>query len=361
MTARPRVGAWTLDAKEGEGAGGIVFRAVGPDGAQAALKVARTGDWVGRETLVLARAQRRWGPALLDAGRLGEDVVGPSGVALAAGASWMATTWIEGEALDARIARRGSDDERRMLAAIVAHGVGRGLDELHRGGVRHGDVKPANIRLHRARPSVDRAESRGATLVDLDLATDLAHGSLEGGTPRYLAPELRAGEPPSPAGDLYALGLVLAEILVPALARAPELDAARVAEALGGVAKESREVAAWIAALVARAPGSRPSAAWIADRAARALELDVDLDESIEDRRARVRRAYVAVRSSHVARGARPAAAIDAPARAWLDDALAVVPPSDAGASAREIPPLDALGKARWLVALIGPAAAAWP
>ncbi|MBX3216410.1 MAG: hypothetical protein KF850_30510 [Labilithrix sp.] len=359
MTPAPRVGDWTLEAKRGEGAGGIVFRAARSDGTSGAFKVARTGDGVGREAFVLARAQRRWGPALLEAGRLDRELTWPGGV-LAAGASWMATTWVDGDALDARLARPGSDQARRTLAAIVAHGVGRGLDELHRGGVRHGDVKPANILLAPKPPSVDRASDRGATLVDLDLATDLAQGSLEGGTPRYLAPELRAGDAPGPAADLYALGLVLAEILVPSLARAPELDGATVAEALGAVGDGGRDIAAWSAALVARAPGARPSAAWIADRAARALALEVDLEETLEDRRARVRRAYVAVRAPRIARGARPAAAIDGPARAWLEEALAVVPPPPA-ASGAEIPPLDTLATARWIVALVGPAAAAWP
>ncbi|OJY28727.1 MAG: hypothetical protein BGO98_07700 [Myxococcales bacterium 68-20] len=365
MTARPSaIGGWRLQAKEGEGASGTVFRATRADGTTCALKVARTAeDWVGREALILARAQRRWGPALLGAGRLANDAVGPGGEALAAGASWMATTWIEGEALDVWLERGNTDDERRTLAAIVAHGVGRGLDELHRGGVRHGDVKPANVLLGASRPSVDRARDRGASLVDLDLATDIAHGSLEGGTLRYLAPELRAGEVPAPAADLHALGLVLAEVLVPGLALAPDLDAARVEEALRGVAGESGEIAAWIAALIARAPGARPSAAWIADRAARVLGLAVDLEEAIEDRRARVRRAYVAVRSPGIVHGARAAAAIDGPARSWLDEALALVPPPADGIAsvAREIPPLDALGSARWLVALVGPAAAAWP
>jgi len=100
LTARPSaIGGWRLQAKEGEGASGTVFRATRADGTTCALKVARTAeDWVGREALILARAQRRWGPALLGAGRLANDAVGPGGEALAAGASWMATTWIEGEA-----------------------------------------------------------------------------------------------------------------------------------------------------------------------------------------------------------------------------------------------------------------------
>jgi transcriptional regulator with GAF, ATPase, and Fis domain/tetratricopeptide (TPR) repeat protein len=369
LTAQPRIEGWELGEKEGEGASGIVFRAARTsDGTLAALKVARTADgWVGREALLLARLQRRWGPALLDAGRLADDVVGPGNVALVAGASWMATTWVDGEPLAARLARQPPDDERSTLAAIVAHGVGRGLDELHRGGVRHGDVKPANVLLGSVRPSVDRARDRAATLVDLDLAADIANGALEGGTPRYLAPELRAGDEATPAADLYALGLVLAEILWPEIAAAPTVDEAR---ALLGTTKaassrrEDREIAAWIASLVARAPGSRPSAEWLAARAARWLDLALDAEESSEERRSRVRRAYVAVRAPRLAGGhARPAVSIEDPARAWLVDASRVLalPASERANVVREIPPLDAFETARWIVSLVGPAAASWP
>ncbi len=365
--AGPEIGDWTLEAREGEGASGTVFRALRrADGARAALKVARVaGTWTSREAALLARAQRRWGPALLDAGRLDHEIAAPSGVVLARGAYWLATTWIEGEPLGAS-ATRLDGDARRALAAVVAHGVGRGLDELHHTGLRHGDVKPANILLGRSRPKVDRALDRGATLVDLDLAAEFAGGTLQGGTPRYLAPELRAGEPATPAADLYALGLVLAELLAPDLAAAADLDETRVLSSLAALSTgtdDGAEIAAWIRTLVARAPGARPSAEWIAKRAARWLDLEHDVGEAIEDRRARIRRTYVAVRSASVerARGGVPGAAIEAPARTWLEDALGLAAKLDGGASEREVAPLDALGVARWIVSLVGPAAASWP
>ncbi len=359
-----RVAGWTLTAKAGEGTSGIVFRAVrASDGTEAALKIARNADaFVGRETLLLARVHRRWGPALLEAGQLAEDLVGPGGAELARGASWIATTWTEGESLDARLERKLRDGERAKLAAVVAHGVGGGLDELHRGGVRHGDVKPANVLLGNTTPTFDRARDRGATLVDLDLATDVATDDALGGTPRYLAPELVAGEPATPAADLHALGLTLAEILVPELATAPDLAESRVLAAVARAAErdDAREIAGWIRALVARSPGARPSAAWIATRAARWLELESDAAEAREDRRARVRRAYVAVRASQLVVEARPSLAIEEPARGWLLDVVGALGPS-ADRPPRELPPLDAFGTARWIVALVGPAAASWP
>jgi serine/threonine-protein kinase PknK len=372
------VGDWSIAAQVGEGTSGVVFRvsrkrdgagaspsassgvrelAERSDKQEGALKVARTPEARAlREPSIVARVQRRWGPSLLDTGRLDRDLLD-----LPRGAPWMVTTWTAGQPLDRRIAQlraRGDDEERATLAAIVAHGVGRGLDELHRGGIRHGDVKPANVLLGEARPAFDRADDRGATLVDLDLATDIG-GGVQGGTPRYLSPELREGrEAPAPAADLYALGLVLAEILVPGLSTKVTLDASAVAD-LAKPSEATREIVTWIAALVSTSPGARPSAAWLADQAARFLGLAVDAEEVIHERRARVRRTYLAVCSPRIARGARPASTIEDPARAWLIDAATVAPPTEHGEQ-RELSPLSSFDTARWIVSLVGPAAAAW-
>jgi transcriptional regulator with GAF, ATPase, and Fis domain len=227
---------------------------------------------------------------------------------LRAGARYVVTDWAKGEPLD-------KAPTRAELAAIVAHGVGRALDELHALGVRHGDVKLANV-LVGDRPKRDRAEERGATLIDVGLAAHVAR-PLAGATPRYLAPEVRAGEPAALGADLWAFGIVLAEIVVPELARVDDPSSARAL--IARAEREGGEVGAWIGALLAHAPGARPAAAWIADRAARVLALEHDEAEAIASRRARVRRTHHA------------------------------------------LAPLDALAISRWLVALVGPAAAAWP
>ena len=347
----PELPGFTLEERVGEGSGGVVWRGRAADGAVVAIKIA-VADTLTHEIAVLARAQRRWGPALVAHGVVG-------------GRAWMASTWAEGTALpgrsgsardssrDAAPARDSGRDSvlRDEAAAIVAHAVARGLDELHRAGFRHGDVKPANILVNGRRPRVDRASERGATLVDLDLAAAVDVGALVGGTPAYLPPEASgsgvgsgsgsgSGEM-SPAADLYALGLVLKEMGpsgVPAL---------------------------WVEALLARSPGARPSAGFIAEQAARFLGLERDDEEVIAERRARVRRTYLALRPSAVgertvgeravgerAVGERAVGDIDgsivAAPRAWLESV-------NAGAR-----PLTRLETARWIVALVGADAAHW-
>ncbi|HLK35823.1 MAG TPA: protein kinase, partial [Polyangiaceae bacterium] len=336
----PEGSAWRLVERIGEGATCVVWRAEHRQTRSlAALKAARPGDGaselIAREAAILARVARRWGPALVDAGP-----------------GFLATQWVEGAAIDpARVS-----GNRESLAAVVAHAVGRALAELHDAGVRHGDVKPANVLLAPAVPTRDVAQARGATLIDLGLAVDLGAEAL-GGTPRYAAPELREGGETGTAADLWALGLLLAELLDPRAAGAAE---PRSVVATWGRAAES-EPARWVEALVAAAPGGRPNAAWVASRAARWLRLRADEDEEQQSRIDRVRRAYMAERSRDVRAGAKVSEAIRGAARDWLADAIAwagkLGPPSESST----VEPLGAVRRARWLVGLAGPSASAWP
>ncbi|MGD0530601.1 MAG: protein kinase, partial [Polyangiaceae bacterium] len=245
--AEPRpIPPWEALERIGEGATSVVWRARHAAGGQlVALKLARADDAspraVAREATLLARIARRWGPALLDAG-----------------AGFLATEWVAGSPVDPKALPARADRER--LAAVVAHGVGRALEELHEAGIRHGDVKPQNVLRSSHKPSRDAAEDRGATLIDLGLAADVGAEAL-GGTPRYASPELRDRGEAGPAADLWALGLVLAEILDPAVAEASEPVAT-----IGAWVGKS-EPARWVEALLARAPGGRPSATWLASRA----------------------------------------------------------------------------------------------
>lgn len=80
-----------------------------------------------------------------------------------------------------------------------------GLASLHRAGVVHGDIKPANIMLNR---------TGGVKLVDFGSAVDLEVArSRIAWTPTYAAPEILDGAAVSPRSDLASLGYVLIEML----------------------------------------------------------------------------------------------------------------------------------------------------
>ncbi|MCB9654973.1 MAG: protein kinase [Deltaproteobacteria bacterium] len=92
------------------------------------------------------------------------------------------------------------------------------LRVVHANGIVHRDLKPSNILLTGARPQVF-ATRPAIKIVDFGIAKSLesdAQTTQPGtvlGTPRYLAPEQVAGDPVSPATDIYALGEVLFEML----------------------------------------------------------------------------------------------------------------------------------------------------
>ena len=352
-------GVWRLVEPAGEGATSVVWEAVHAlTGQRAALKRAKVGvegaaAALAREGQLLARVRRRWGPTLLDAGT-----------------GFLILEWVDGVTLDARLESVATRD-REALASVVAHAVASGLEELHQAGVRHGDVKPANVVCASRVPSRDAADDRGATLIDLGLAAELA-GTALGGTPRYAAPELRERGEAGPAADLWALGVLLAEILDPAVASAGDPRAAVASWGRGATSEPAR----WVEALLAVAPGGRPSAPWIARRAARRLGLRVDEREAGRARVDRVRRAYLAQRASDPA-GAPLSADIREPARTWIEESrapsvervalapsverAAALPVEGAPSGTAVLEPLGVVSRSRWLVALVGPSAAAWP
>jgi serine/threonine protein kinase/tetratricopeptide (TPR) repeat protein len=113
---------------------------------------------------------------------------------------------LEGETLSARLAAHGKLPNNEALQ--IACQLSAGLAEAHRSDVLHRDFKSANVILC--------SDSYGmrAVITDFGLACGMMQSGEMGGTPRYMAPELWRGEKPSKASDIYALGVVLYEMVV---------------------------------------------------------------------------------------------------------------------------------------------------
>lgn len=174
------------------------------------------------------------------------------------GAQWFITMdLIEGEGLDRRIDRDGPlpPDE----ALTIARQLAEGLSAAHARGVIHRDLKPANVLID--------GDGR-AFITDFGVARSLASGGLTQtgsvvGTPDYLSPEQARGEPVDARSDLYALGLLLYEMLTGAMPFAggtvPEILAQRMLRTPPPVTELRPDTPAWVARLVDRLLRPQPA------------------------------------------------------------------------------------------------------
>ncbi len=101
---------------------------------------------------------------------------------------------------EGKIARKEADAIARDLCA--------GLAEAHRHQIIHGDLKSANVILTKNPDGTPRA-----VITDFGLARAARTSGIRGGSPGYMAPELYAGQPTTVASDIYALGVILYELV----------------------------------------------------------------------------------------------------------------------------------------------------
>ncbi len=97
-------------------------------------------------------------------------------------------------------------------AIIIAHDVALGLSAAHRRGIVHRDVKPQNVLV--GRDGSIKLTDFGIASVYKDInAERLTTTGMTLGTVQYYAPEQAQGEIVNPAADVYALGIVMYEML----------------------------------------------------------------------------------------------------------------------------------------------------
>ncbi|MBM4352305.1 MAG: hypothetical protein FJ109_00695 [Deltaproteobacteria bacterium] len=130
------------------------------------------------------------------------------------GALYYTMEFLTGRSVGDLIRTVGAIHHRRTVDIVLQ--VCDSLEEAHEKGILHRDIKPDNIFLTRERGQ------EIAKVLDFGIAkllgTDPEGGTLTRtgmvcGTPQYLSPEQVSGEPVGPSSDLYALGVVLYEML----------------------------------------------------------------------------------------------------------------------------------------------------
>lgn len=206
LRAGDRIGHYEVEAPLGRGGMGVVYRA---------------RDTRLRRTVALKLLSLRdsaWRARLLHEARAAASVHHPCiatvySVEEVDGWAFLAMELVEGEPLSEVLSRRQLPlEEARALAQQVAEA----LAAAHAAGVVHRDLKPANVLV---RPDGQ------VKLLDFGLARFVQepaggeNGPLEAppgavaGTPPYMSPEQRRGEPAGPPSDVFSFGLVLYEML----------------------------------------------------------------------------------------------------------------------------------------------------
>jgi serine/threonine protein kinase len=206
-----RLGPWLIDAELGRGGMGAVYRArrvaAGDGPEQAAIKVlaAELALEIGfrqrfdREINILRQLEHPHIVRFYEAGDQG-------------GRYYFVMEYVAGPTFDEILDSSGRLPWRDVLDLALQ--IAPALKHAHDRGVIHRDLKPSNLlRAHGLTTGPGLVK-----LADFGIASLFAspHLTVTGGvigTPEYLSPEQAAGKPVTPRSDLYALGIVLYQLL----------------------------------------------------------------------------------------------------------------------------------------------------
>jgi serine/threonine protein kinase/class 3 adenylate cyclase len=261
----PRLGRYRLLEKLGEGAQGVVFRALDPaDGSTVAIKILRAEKAANPQILRRFRKEARLmaeanNPRVVNLLEYNEDD----------GIPYLVLEFVAGFSLAEILSRQGRLEERAALAFMAE--VAGGLSPAHERGIVHRDIKPSNILLlsppqeasgvpaeprtwasasereatwqlspdetvvlprPEAATAAEEQAARRIKVSDFGLARHVvdseslamtAAGALLG-TPHYMAPEQWTGRSVDARTDVYAMGATLFHLL----AGRPPFDALTV-------------------------------------------------------------------------------------------------------------------------------------
>jgi len=198
-----RVGPYTIAEKVGEGGMAVVYKGYQESlNRYVAIKVLR-GE-LARDQEFVTRFRRE---ALAVAKLSHPNILHVYDAGVVEGVYYIVMDYVEGGSLKDLI-QRGPIDPQQAIALTVQ--LAEALDYAHRHNLIHRDVKPSNILL--------TSDGR-PLLTDFGIAkvlhgdTHLTRTGTAIGTPEYMAPEQLQGQAVDARADIYALGVVLFELL----------------------------------------------------------------------------------------------------------------------------------------------------
>jgi CRP-like cAMP-binding protein len=207
-----RFGPYRVIAQLGAGGMAVVYSAVHEEtGVVVALKVL-PASWgmapdlkarLNHEAAILRRVEHPGVIRLLDIGTVADRL---------GGGTYIAMEWLP-DALDRVLCAQFPEPMDYVSALRIGAAVAEALGAVHAAGLIHRDLKPSNILLRADGQPVLTDFGLAAALADMARAQRLTPPNVLVGTADYLAPEVIAGEPIDARADLYALGVVLYEML----------------------------------------------------------------------------------------------------------------------------------------------------
>lgn len=187
----------------GEGASAITWRGIDRRlGRPVAIKILKRDS--GQDP---AWAQRFEREASTSAGISHANVVHVYDAGQQDGWLYLVMQLIDGEDLKALIRRRGHLPANEAIG--YARQILQGLSAIHRNGILHRDIKPQNVLVDR--DGIARVTDFGIAHTALD--SNLTTAGMAIGTAAYMAPEQAQAGTLSEATDIYAVGVVLYEML----------------------------------------------------------------------------------------------------------------------------------------------------
>ena len=121
---------------------------------------------------------------------------------------WLAMEWVHGTDMS-----RYASGSRLLPEGVVVgicQRVALALEMAHANGIVHRDIKPSNVLFDPTTGTVKVTDFGSARVAD----TAATRSGVMMGTPAYMAPEQLAGADATPQCDLYALGVLLFELLI---------------------------------------------------------------------------------------------------------------------------------------------------
>ena len=196
------IGKYKILGQIGEGAMGVVYRALDPVLNRAvAIKVmsdalARDSDLRGRFLREAQSAGSLQHPNVITIYDFGE----------VDGHPFIAMEFVEGADLNQLLEKKTPLSLVEKLDVLID--VLNGLAYAHKRGIVHRDIKPANIRID---------EEGRARVMDFGIAhlasSNMTRTGVMVGTPAYMCPEQITGGEVTPASDIFAVGAVMYELL----------------------------------------------------------------------------------------------------------------------------------------------------